>query len=111
MWADASADGMRASKSGVERKKEERLLGSLGEASKEGGVMRNGAVRVVTRMACFNKAFSARPEGRQLMMASNGRRVMLIFFVGLAWRRLEGESKKDRDEEASDAMEGGGEGS
>ena len=91
MWADVFADGMRSSKSGVERKKEEeRFVASLGE-SKEGGVTRKGGVRVVTRMACFRRAFSARPEGRQLMMASNGRRVILTFFVGLAWRRLEGE--------------------
>jgi len=101
---------MRGSESGVERRKEERLLASLGE-SKESGVMRKGAVRVVTRMACFRRAFSARPEGRQFMMASNGRRVMLIFFVGLALRRLEGEVKKDCEEEASEAMEGAGEGS
>lgn len=84
------ADGMRSSKSGVERKKEEERLLSLGE-SKEGGVTRKGGVRVVTRMACFRRDFSARPDGRQLMMASNGRRVILTFFVGLAWRRLEGE--------------------
>jgi hypothetical protein len=90
MWVDTFADGMGASKSGVERRKEERLLSSLRE-SKEGDVARKGAVRVVTRMACFSRAFSGMPEGRQLMMASNGRRVVLLFFVGLAWRRLEGE--------------------
>lgn len=75
--------------------------------------MRKGAVRVVTRMACFRRAFSTRPEGRQLMIASNGRRVILIFFEGLAWRRLEGEweRKKACEEEASEAMEGAGEGS
>lgn len=47
------------------------------------------------------------------MIASNGRRVILIFFEGLAWRRLEGEweRKKACEEEASEAMEGAGEGS